>query len=78
MTTSWSHLMRGHVPSAFSTNVGGALLAFLALGAAPLCVVSAAKGKWLIKPPSDWVLAGAALTVAAITLIDWGIRLAGG
>ena len=68
--------MRGHLRTAFATNVGGGLLALLAIGGAPLCVISAARGKWLIKPPSDWVLASAALTIAAITLIDWGIRLA--
>src|SRR5687767_12575759 len=29
MTTSWSHMMRGHVGSSFRSNAGGALLALV-------------------------------------------------
>ena len=78
MTTSWSHATHGQWRQALAANVGGTLLAALALAVAPLCVISAVRGRWLIAFPSDWALAAGALVLAAMTLLDWAIRLATG
>jgi hypothetical protein len=75
MTTSWSHAMRGQFGQALAANVGGLTLALVALAAAPWCVASACVGRWLVGRPSDRVLAGGALLIAAMTLADWAIRL---
>jgi hypothetical protein len=78
MTTSWSHVMRGQWRAALSANVGGTLLAGVGMAAAPWCILSAACGRWVVRPPSDRVLAAAALVIAAVTLVDWACRLAAG
>ncbi|HVU85954.1 MAG TPA: DUF2752 domain-containing protein [Pirellulales bacterium] len=78
MTTSWSHAVRGELTAALAANVGGALLAFGSIVAAPWCVVSAAAGRWLVRPPRERVLAAAALFVAAVTLVDWIYRVTTG
>jgi len=76
MTTSWAHTLRAEWRQALSANVGGVVLAVLALIGAPYCLISSARGKWITRLPSDGVLAAGALTVAAITLGDWALRLA--
>ena len=61
--------------TALAANVGGSLLALAAAATAGWCLISAARGKWLIQP-DERVLALLALAVAAVTLVDWGLRLA--
>ncbi|HEY1599746.1 MAG TPA: DUF2752 domain-containing protein [Pirellulales bacterium] len=78
MTTSWSHATHGHWRQALAANVGGTLLAVVAVVVATVCVISAVRGRWLVKIPNDWVWATGALALAAITLLDWAIRLATG
>jgi Protein of unknown function (DUF2752) len=78
MTTSWAWLVRGNAVRAAKANVGGTLLAAAALVAAPWLLVSAIRGRWLVTPPGDGVLAVMAIVVVVITLIDWGLRLATG
>lgn len=78
MTTSWAWLVRGNVVRAVQSNVGGALLAVVAMVASPFLLISAIRGRWIVSPPGDGMLAGAAIVVVVITLIDWGIRLATG
>jgi len=77
MTTSWSHAMRGQWRQALSANVGGSLLAVAAVTAASLCLISAVCGRWLVAP-SERILAVVALAIAAVTLVDWAMRLATG
>jgi hypothetical protein len=67
--------MRGQFRDALSVNVGGTLLAGVAVFAAPWCLLSATCGRWVVRPPSDRILAAAALFVAAVTLADWAFRL---
>jgi hypothetical protein len=76
MTTAWAWMVRGDVVSAAKANVGGTLLATAAVIAAPWLLVSAARGRWVVTPPRDGVLAAAAIVVVVITLVDWGLRLA--
>lgn len=78
MTTAWSHALRGQWPSAFRANAGGALLAAWALLAAPWMLASAARGRWIVRPPAEWMVAAAALVVVGVTLVDWYVRLRAG
>ncbi len=78
MTTSWSHATRGELSAALTANAGGALLAFATIAAVPWCVLSAAAGRWLVRPPRESALAAAALFVGAVTLADWIYRLTAG
>jgi hypothetical protein len=75
MTTSWAHFVRGEIPSALRVNAGGAMLALLAILAAPCSLVTAIRGRrpaWL--PDDRWAvwIAGGILTVV---LLQWGSRL---
>ncbi len=75
MTTSWAHLVRGHVLDALRANAGGTLLAALDLAASAWLLASAARRRWLVRPPG--ALAGAAIAgvVLFVTLVDWALRL---
>jgi len=75
MTTSWSHLVRGQVIRAVQANTGGALLAAAAVAAVPWSLISATRGRWLVRPPGEWTIAIAAATFVAVTLVDWFVRL---
>jgi Protein of unknown function (DUF2752) len=78
MTTSWAHLLRGHVASAFRANAGGALLALAALVCGPWLVVSGVRGRWLIGPPRESVTLAVGLVIVAVTVIDWTMRISFG
>jgi len=75
MTTSWAHAVRGQLPSALRANVGGTMLAALAVIAAPWGVVSGFRGRWLWPPPSDLWIAALTISILLVTLADWGTRL---
>jgi hypothetical protein len=78
MTTSWAHVVRGELAPAARASFSGTLLAFAAMLLAGWALISAARGRALIGWPNDRFLAIAGLTVAAIVLVDWLRRLAGG
>jgi hypothetical protein len=75
MTTSWAYLVRGQIVQAAAANVGGAVLGVLTAVAAIWLLASGFWGRWLGLVPNvtwpTWLLAG----VAAVTLVDWVIRL---
>jgi len=75
MTTSWAHAVRGQLPSALKSNVGGTLLAVLAVIAGPWGVISGIRGRWLWSPPRDLWVAVLTIAILLVTLIDWVIRL---
>jgi hypothetical protein len=75
MTTSWSHMGRGHLLQSFACNSGGALLALATLIGGPWALVSGLRGRWLGGVPNEWWFAGISLAIMAVTLTDWGIRL---
>ena len=75
MTTAWAHLVRGRPVAALRANAGGALLALLAVAAAPWLVVSGIVGRWAIRPPGEWWLFSSAIVVMVITLAQWAIRV---
>lgn len=78
MTTSWAHVVRGQLIGALRANVGGALLAMLAVMSVPWLAGSAARGRWLGGAPNSIVMAWVGLAILLVTLIDWGIRMAAG
>jgi len=75
MTTSWAHLLRGHVASAFRANAGGALLAVIAIACGPWLLISGLRGRWLVAPPHEALTLGVGLVIVAVTLIDWTLRI---
>jgi hypothetical protein len=78
MTTSWAHLTKGHVLSAFRANAGGALLALLAVVCGPWLVISGIRGKWLVAPPHELATLAVGLLIVVVTVVDWTIRLSFG
>ena len=75
MTTSWAHMMRGHVLASFRANSGGALLALASVAVAPWLLVSGALGRWVVAPPHEWTALAVGLGIIAVTLVDWAVRL---
>ena len=75
MSTSWAHSVRGQLVGAVRANAGGTLLGLLAMAAAPWLLISAARGAWLGWVPESTALAWILLAVAAVTLLDWGVRM---
>ncbi len=78
MTTSWAHVVRGQLIGALKVNVGGTLLATLAVVAVPWLMLCAALGRWLGRAPESIVVAWVGSAILLVTLIDWGVRLATG
>jgi hypothetical protein len=78
MTTSWACLVRGELLDAFRANVGGTLLAALALVGVPWLAGSAARGRWLVWAPNSLTAAWVGSVILLVTLIDWAVRLAAG
>lgn len=76
MTTSWSHVVRGQLWSACRANVGGTLLALVAIIVGPWSLLSASYGRCLGKPPAGWLLLVVTLAVVLVTLVDWTGRIA--
>lgn len=75
MTTSWSHLVRGQLISAFQANAGGALLGMLSVGSAPWMLWVSVRGRFPEIPVSDVHMALALLVIIVVTFADWGWRL---
>ncbi len=75
MTTSWSHTVRGQFISACRANVGGTLLALLAIVSGPWTLWVGLWGKWPRAVPGEWTLIWAAVILVMVTLIQWGIRI---
>jgi hypothetical protein len=77
MTTSWAHLMNGHLIQSARANTGGLLLALLAIAGGPWMLISAIKGRWWLAPPEvSWILAISGV-VMFVTLVQWIWRVVG-
>ncbi|WP_254507031.1 DUF2752 domain-containing protein [Anatilimnocola floriformis] len=71
MTTSWSHLMHGHVLQSAHANSGGMLLALYSLAAGPWMIASAALGRWWPgKIDLAWLVGFAGLLLT-VTIAQW-------
>ena len=75
MTTSWSHMMRGHVFSSFHANAGGALLALASLATGPWLLVSGLRGRWTLARPHEGTVLVVGVAIIAVTLADWTFRV---
>ena len=75
MTTSWAHLLRGHVVAALRANAGGALLALTALACGPWLLASGLRGRWLIGPPREGLTLAIGLLIVVVTIAQWTLRL---
>jgi len=75
MTTSWAHMVRGHLLAALRANAGGALLAVAAAGVGPWLVGSGVCGRWLIGRPAEGIVLTVGLTIIVVTLIQWTMRV---
>jgi hypothetical protein len=75
MTTSWAHFVRGQWSAALRANVGGTVLAAVAVVVATVTLVSAVSGRALVRVPSDRVLLAIGGAIVLVTLVDWLRRL---
>jgi hypothetical protein len=75
MTTSWSYVVRGQVVDALQASAGGALLALTAAVCGPWLVATGLWGRWLLPPPHEIATLALGLTIVAVTLIDWCLKL---
>ena len=76
MTTSWAHFMNGQWADSFQVNSGGFLFAILSIAFA-FCALKSAWTGQLPTLTSQRLLGVSLLAVAAVTLVDWTLRLAG-
>lgn len=75
MTTSWSHMTRGHVIASFQANAGGALLALASLACGPWLLVSGLRGRWTLARPHDGTVLVIGVAIIVVTLADWTFRV---
>jgi hypothetical protein len=75
MTTSWAYLLDGQVFSSLRANAGGTLLGLTALMLAPWSLLTALRGRWFWVAPRDEVLLVVSVTIAAVTVVDWVVRI---
>jgi hypothetical protein len=75
MTTSFSHLVRGHLQQAVRANVAGVFLALACVAQIPWCWCSAARGRLLgIADPSRSLLILISV-LGTICVLNWVLRL---
>jgi hypothetical protein len=74
MTTSWAHLLDGEPVLALRANVGGTLLAVVAIVCGPWMLISGLWGRWIVRPPGEMVAVTIGVVLVLATLIDWAVR----
>jgi hypothetical protein len=78
MTTSFSHLTRGHLEQAIEANAGGALLALVCAVQVPWCWWSACRGRLVgVSQPTKTVLALAGVVIG-VSFLNWVYQLSAG
>jgi uncharacterized protein DUF2752 len=75
MTTSWAYMLHGRPLAALQANAGGALLAIVAAVCGPWLTISAVRGRWLLRPPADWLMVAVGAAIIGITITQWTVRL---
>jgi hypothetical protein len=76
MTTSWAYFMNGQWAESFQVNSGGFLLAILSIAFA-FCALKSVWTGQLPSTSSQRLMGVSLLAVAAVTFVDWTLRLAG-
>ena len=74
MTTSWAYVTRGQVVSAWQANPGGVCLAIVSLVCGVWPWAMAWRGRYWALMSTKWSLA-ILLAIAALTLLDWAVRV---
>lgn len=78
MTTSFSHLTRGHLGQAVQANAGGALLALVCAVQIPWCWISASRSRLVgISQPTRSLLA-LFFAIAGVSAVNWLYQVFGG
>jgi len=75
MTTAWSHLAHGQPIAALRTHATGTLLAVAASLIGAGCVALATLGKRPAWWPPERAAAVAAVGMAAMVFVEWGLRI---
>lgn len=75
MTTAWAALVRGQILTALAANVGGVLLALATIGTIVGLSAVAMLGRRPRWFPDTNGFAWGGMIIAAVTLIDWTIRI---
>ncbi len=78
MTTAWANVLRGRLPSALRANVTGTLLCGLDVAAVGWLGLSVLRGRWLPATPDCDAGVWLAVSVVAVMLVEWCVRLAVG
>ncbi len=75
MTTSWVWFCHGHWLRSAQSNLGGFMMALLALPAAAWFLTSAFQGHWKAWFPRPFVIAGFMAVTLVAAIIQWLFRL---
>jgi hypothetical protein len=75
MTTAWSLVMHGRFADAARAHASGTLLAIAALVAGLAALGVAARRRRPAWVPGERAVAGAAVALATLVLVEWMIRL---
>ena len=75
MTTAWANFVQGRPIAALQAHVAGTLLAVVALVASGTALTVSVSGKKLAWQPGETAVAGLAIAVAGLILVEWTFRL---
>lgn len=75
MTTSWAHVVRGQLFPALRANSGGTLLALAAAFVGPWLLASGLRGRWLVRPPNEYVVLAVGGVLLLVIVTDWLLRV---
>jgi hypothetical protein len=75
MTTAWAAVVHGRLLDGLAASVGGVLLAFLAIGSVIGLAATAFFGRRPRWFPDTNGFAWGGTAIAAVTLIDWAVRI---
>ncbi|HEV3136766.1 MAG TPA: DUF2752 domain-containing protein [Pirellulales bacterium] len=75
MTTAWANFVQGRPIAALQAHVAGTLLAVLALAASAAVLVVSVRGKKLAWQPGETAVAGLAMAMVGLILLEWTFRL---
>ncbi len=75
MTTAWSNVMHGRPVAALRGSVCGAFLAVVAAVVGSWSLATAIRGRWSFGALQDTTAGYLALTVVALVLVEWGLRV---
>ncbi len=75
MTTSWALATRGQILQSARCNVGGLLMAALALPAAVGLILGGLRGRWVVWDPDPLVVSGMLALIMLAAIVQWVIRV---